>query len=174
MRGRVELKVVDPERGRPPLGLSARKGADPGAQLGHRERLDQVVVGAAVESGDAILELVERGQHQDRDGEAALPDPCADREPVQPREDDVEDQQVVRVGLHPGDGLQAVLGDIDGVAARRRAVRTAAEIVGSSSTTRTRRTDAPFRSWRARTRAASGPIVAPSACGVRGPVARVA
>ena len=53
-----------------------------------------------------------------------------------------------------------------------RAVRTAAEIVGSSSTTRTRRTDAPFRTWQARTRAASGPIVAPSACGVRGsPVA---
>ena len=48
------------------LVTAADQRAQPGEQLAEVERLDQVIVGAAVEPFDARLDRVARGQHQDR------------------------------------------------------------------------------------------------------------
>ena len=92
---------VDRQRpDRQPLGQqrlapAADQRAQPREQLAEIERLDEVVVGAAVQPFDARLHGVARGQHQDRHGAARLANRAADGEAVAPRQHDVEDHRVV-------------------------------------------------------------------------------
>jgi hypothetical protein len=81
--GRLERGLVQPGLG------AAEHGLDAGEQLARRERLRQVVVGAELESGDAVGLLVARRQHQDRDVRVAA-DAAADLEPVNVRQAHVE------------------------------------------------------------------------------------
>ncbi|MPM84284.1 hypothetical protein SDC9_131355 [bioreactor metagenome] len=63
---------VDPITHVAPASLSrvpACECAQSGQQLLELERFDQVVVGAAVQTGDPVLEGAERGEHQDRGGD---------------------------------------------------------------------------------------------------------
>ncbi len=89
----IELQVADLERGGAAWGPAAQQGADPGQQLLALERLDQVVVGAAVEAGDPVLGLGPGGQHQDRHV-TLLAEAAADLDPVEAGEAEVEDDQV--------------------------------------------------------------------------------
>ncbi len=66
-----------------------------GQQLAQRERLDEVVVGAGVEAGDAVVDLLARGQHQHGRAVAAVAQPAADLEAVDVGHRDVEDHGVV-------------------------------------------------------------------------------
>ena len=61
----VHLDVADDESSPATTGITAKQGADPRVELAECERLDQVVVGAVVETGDTILEAVACGEHQD-------------------------------------------------------------------------------------------------------------
>ena len=101
-RRRVEAEVADFEDGRP-LGIApADERAQAGEQLRERERLDEVVVGAAVETRDAILDRVPRGQHQHRYPDSGAAQPAAGLEAVQAGQHHVEDDRVVLVRLrHP-------------------------------------------------------------------------
>ena len=63
---RVELDVREPEHLAFLGAEPAKQRAQPGEQLVERERLHDVVVGARVETGDPVGDLVPRGQHQDR------------------------------------------------------------------------------------------------------------
>ena len=65
-RRRIQLEVANLDRRRAILEPTPAERADPGPQLVHAEGLREVVVGAAIESGDPVLHVVERGQHQDR------------------------------------------------------------------------------------------------------------
>ena len=64
---RVEGEVGDPQQllGSRHAG-AAEQRAQPREQLVERERLDEVVVGAGVEPGHAVGDLVARGEHEDR------------------------------------------------------------------------------------------------------------
>ena len=46
--------------------VAAQEGAQPRQQLGQIEGLDEIVVGADVETLDSVVHRVARGQHQDR------------------------------------------------------------------------------------------------------------
>ena len=85
-------------------------------QLGERERLRQVVVGAGVEPGDAILDRVARGQHQHRRPDAALPQPAADLDAVDAGQHQVEHDRVVLDRLGHPERVVAGPGDVGGVA----------------------------------------------------------
>ena len=69
--------------------------AQPGEQLRERERLGQVVVGAAVEPATRSRTRVARGQHQDRRPDAGVAQPPADLEAVDARQHHVEHDRVV-------------------------------------------------------------------------------
>jgi hypothetical protein len=73
----------------------------------------QVVVGAAVETGDPVANRVARGQHQDRGPDAGLAQSPADLEAVDAGKHQVEDDRVVldRRGLPAR--LLAGAGDVD-------------------------------------------------------------
>ena len=71
---RVERQVIEGERARTIVVVAsapAQQRAHARHQLAQRERLDEVVVGAGVEAGDAVVDRVARGQHQDRAAVAA-------------------------------------------------------------------------------------------------------
>jgi len=63
----VDLDVLGAQRVGRHLRDHAQLRAHTGHELGHRERLDQVVHGARVEPFDTILDLTSSGQHDDRD-----------------------------------------------------------------------------------------------------------
>ena len=89
----VEAQVADRERGAAARRAPAHQRADPRQQLLALERLDEVVVGAAVESLDAVVGLGARGEDQDRDV-ALGAQPAADLDAVEPRQAEVEDDEV--------------------------------------------------------------------------------
>jgi len=93
--------------------VAAYQRARPRHQLAERERLDEVVVGAALQAAHAVLDGVARGEHQ-HGKVGALGAHAAQRlEAVDAGQADVEDEQVVRILAHgDGDGL-AAFGAVD-------------------------------------------------------------
>ena len=82
----------------------------------NRERLHEVVVGARVEAGHAVVDAVARREHQDRRGDALRPQPAGDGEPVHPGHRDIEDDRVRRPRLGVREGDPTVGDSVDGVA----------------------------------------------------------
>ena len=76
----IEAQVADLEHGGPLGPPATGERTQARLQLGERERLDEVVVGAAVEPGDAIVDRLERGEHQHRRPHPALAQLPADVE----------------------------------------------------------------------------------------------
>ena len=112
-RRRVEPEVADLEHRRPLHGSPPHERPQPREELGERERLRQVVVGARVETGDAVVDAVARREHEHRRPHAVLANPAADLEAVDPGEHEVEHDRVVLGGLGHPDGVVAGAGDVD-------------------------------------------------------------
>jgi len=87
-----------------------------GKELAERERLDQVVIGAGVETSDPVFDSVTRREEEDRGPALARPQLATDREPIHAREHDVEDDRVVVVFERSGECLVPVVALIDGMA----------------------------------------------------------
>ena len=94
----------------------AQEGAHARGQLDDRERLHEVVVGARVEAGHAVVDAVTRREHQDRRRDALRPQPAGDGEPVHPGHRHIEDDRVRRRCLGVREGRPTVGDSVDGVA----------------------------------------------------------
>jgi hypothetical protein len=82
--GGIQSQLSDGED-RWPLDRSApRERPQAGAELGQREGLDDVVVGAAVEARDAIVDRPTRGEHKNRRPDTHLTQPAARLKPSMP------------------------------------------------------------------------------------------
>ena len=110
-RAQAEVAAVDRDRA-PPLvehdrpvdelggvGLgdadrATAERAQPRRELGEGERLDEVVVGAGIEAGDAVADRVARGEHEDRHLRALGAKLARHLEAGQLREADVEDDRL--------------------------------------------------------------------------------
>ena len=77
------------------------------------DRLHAVVVGARLETPDAVLDGVARGQEDDRRRDAGRPQPGADREAVHERQRHVEHHARVAAPLTGDNGVLAVVDQID-------------------------------------------------------------
>ena len=80
--------VVCPARGR------AQLGTDASGELSDRERLDQVVDGAAVEPGDPVLDLAAGGQHDHRQLGPLCVNAAQNLHPAQPRQHQIEHDEL--------------------------------------------------------------------------------
>jgi len=99
---RVELQigqVKDDVERRP---RAPGKRATPSQQLLHREGLGQIIVGPRVETSHPLGERIPGRKHKDRGGAAAAPMGAANAVPIDLRQPDVEERQVVVV--HPEGG----------------------------------------------------------------------
>ena len=115
MRCRIERKfaVFDERRGA--LCTPAHQRAETRREFVEVEGLDEVIVGARVESAHAIGNRVARGDHQHRHGEAALAQRGEQFETGFPGQAQVEQHQFVhRVGQREF-GRAAVLDPVDAV-----------------------------------------------------------
>ena len=91
---RVDAQVGEGEhRARGPRRAAAQQRVQPRDELLDRERLDEVVVGARLQPGDAVGDLVARGEDADRRVVARRAQPRRDGVPVDAGQDDVEDDR---------------------------------------------------------------------------------
>lgn len=110
------LEVVDPDHGIGAVVVAAHHRAQPREQLVEREWLHEVIVGAQIEPGHPIGDGIARGQHEHVRRVARRAQLAEDREAVEPRQHDVEDDDVVRVVLGVPQALDAIAGRVDRVA----------------------------------------------------------
>ena len=116
MRSRVDFERTGGHahrHGRPHAAADERAQAR--VELADVERLGQVVVGAAVEPGDAGVDAVAGGQHQHRHLRSAGAQALAELQPVDERQHHVEDDRVVVGDRHELDDLAAIGRDVHGV-----------------------------------------------------------
>ena len=126
-RARVEADVADLDhvgRRRRIRSAAAEDGADAGDQLGHAERLHEVVVGAELEPHDAIGLEPSGGEHDDRHPRRRADRP-ADVAAVDVGQHEVEQDDVRLVPAHRLEPRRAGRGDLDSVplALQRRSQR---------------------------------------------------
>ena len=121
-RRRVEREAAERQLRRQRAPRPPQQRADARQQLLEREGLDEVVVGAAVQAGDLVGGRVPRREHEHRDGEPPVAQLAAQGEPVDLREHDVQDQEVV------GELVLRVAG-VGGAAPHREAAARGASVV---------------------------------------------
>jgi hypothetical protein len=114
--GRVQAQRPDLQDGGALRQAPAGERPQPREQLGEGERLGQVVVGAAVQAGDPVVDAVARGQHEDRRPHAGLPQLPADVEAVAAGQHHVQQDGVVRGRAGHPEGVLAAARDVGGVA----------------------------------------------------------
>jgi NADPH-dependent 2,4-dienoyl-CoA reductase/sulfur reductase-like enzyme len=115
-RGRVQAQVADFDGGRRVLGLAAHIGAHAREQFAHVEGFGDVVIGAEIEALDLLAPAVAGREDQHRHGAPVLAPRLQHREPVNLRQAEVEDGQIVRLGLAKELAVLAIVGGIDSIA----------------------------------------------------------
>ena len=114
-RRRVESQIPDLDDSRPLRDASARERAQPSVQLRERERLREIVVGAGVESGDAILDASARSQHEHGRPDSVLAPGATHAHSVEARQHQVEHDRVVLDRLSHPEGVVARSRHVDRV-----------------------------------------------------------
>ena len=112
----IQLEIGDVDPRRTVINPASPKRPNPGPELGHREGLGEIIVGATIQALDPVREVIEGGEHEDRRVEPAAPERCAHAEAIESREDHVEDDQLIWIGRGPFERLVAVTDDVDRVA----------------------------------------------------------
>src|SRR5688500_18864218 len=95
----IDLEIADRESGRVRDPAAAHQRADACHQLRERKRLDEIVVGTAVEAGHPILQRIARGEHEHGRLEAARAQRAQDLEAVPARQRQIEQDRVERFGV---------------------------------------------------------------------------
>ena len=115
----IELDIAIAEHGGQPFGAGTpQQTFHPRQQFRHRERLDDVIVGASGKAPDPFAFLAARGQHDDRQlpGLRPRPQAAAQLDPGQARQHPVEHDQVGNALLQSCIGLVAASHRFDVVA----------------------------------------------------------
>jgi hypothetical protein len=114
-RERIEGEVADTKDRVAGSTLAAKEGTDAGEELGEGKRFDEIVVRAAIESGDAISYAVAGSEHKDRGVAASSAELTTEGKPIHLGEHDIEDDGVIVVIDSEGETRFSVVGDITGI-----------------------------------------------------------
>ena len=108
-------------------GLATQHRADARAQFVQVEGLDQIVVGAGIEAGDAVAGAVAGGEHDHRGGVAASAQPAQHVQAVALRQTQVEQHQIEALAGQRALRRGGIAHPVDRMAfhAQRRAQRVA-------------------------------------------------
>lgn len=98
--GRIHDQVGHVDRAGAHVGGAPLQSPQTREQFLLRERLDQIVVGAGVEAGDAVVHAVPRREHEDGDGAALRPERAGEVESRAVRQGDVEHDGIVGLDRH--------------------------------------------------------------------------
>jgi len=106
---RQRTPAACPQAGAQHAAGTPENSLDPSNQFGHRERLDQIIIGSRVQSRDALLNRVAGSQDQNRDGVVLGADLSEEVEAVTIREPKIEDRGTVGpiTGLNVGKAIGA-------------------------------------------------------------------
>ena len=104
----VELDVAGDQLLGDQLGSSPSQGSQSGKELAEGEGLGQVVIGSGVETLDAVLERRQCGEHQHGRGVALAAHRHEHLVATDPRQQPIEDHDVVVVLVQQRNGLLAV------------------------------------------------------------------
>ena len=96
--------------------MAARQHLDARQQFGERVGLRQIVVAAGAQALDAVVDLAERRQDQDRRAVALVAQRADERQAVALRQHPVDHQHVVVAGLGERQAFLAVAGEIGDMA----------------------------------------------------------
>src|SRR4051794_20766407 len=118
---RIELEAAGAEDRRVDAAGTSLERAHAREQLTEVERLHQVVVGAGVETADAVRWRVARGEHQDGRGAVVPSCPADDVDPLSPGHPPVDDGDVVRIPAQLVDRIVASCDLVHVVAGVRQA-----------------------------------------------------
>ena len=110
---RVDLEVGDVHDRREQRHPAPRQRANACQQLRKGEWLQQVVVGSRIEPGHPVGHLAARGEHQDGDRELPFAERSEQREAVDPRQAEVEQDEVVLAHPHQLARLLRIARDVD-------------------------------------------------------------
>src|SRR3954452_6979249 len=116
VRVRVEREIADAQRGHAARRAAPEQRAHACEQLLAFERLDEVVVGADVQALHARLQCVACGEHQDRRVVPVVAQATGDIEAVQPRQAEVEDDDVGQEGVGLVEAAHPIGGELDLIA----------------------------------------------------------
>src|ERR1700730_294385 len=97
---------------------TAQERTDSRQQLRERKGLDEIIVSAAVESMDAIIDGILRRKNQDGRLEPTLAQSDEDLETVAPRQHEVQNHKIERLVVHEEKPFFARAGDTDVIVLR--------------------------------------------------------
>lgn len=109
----VDRKVGGGEEAGVVAGTSAQDGVESGDQFIGEEGLREVVIGTEVQAFDAFVEGSAGGEEEDGNRAAEFADLAKDAEAVAAGEHDVQNQGIERAGGGEGEGVAAVVADVD-------------------------------------------------------------
>nr|WP_305849787.1 hypothetical protein [Phycicoccus sp. HDW14] len=115
MPGQVEREVATPQHGLGGVAAATQHGTHPGQQLGGLEGLDDVVVGSAVQARDPGGGFVAGGDDDDRYSVAGPAQAPEELGAVEVGEPEVQQDDVVVVGLRADQAARGVADPVGGV-----------------------------------------------------------
>ena len=106
-RDEIHVEIAHPETQRLGRAPAPQQRAHPRQQLFECKRLDQVIVGAAVEAGDSIFERISRGQQQNRSGDSIFADAGEDLKAITARQHYIKKDDIELLGIDAKEGVLA-------------------------------------------------------------------
>jgi hypothetical protein len=94
---------------------AAKKGAEACEEFTKFERLGQIIIGTVIESGDAILNGVSSGEHQNGNSGAGLAEAAANFKTAEAGKHDVQNDQIVGIDFGLLESFVAGSDGIDGI-----------------------------------------------------------
>ena len=95
------------------LSVASGHGADSGEQLAHGKGLGQVIIGAGIQTGDAVVDFGLGRKKKNRSGISALTDLCNGSQTVHNRHHDIQKDGIVGIGPGFFHSFEAVHHGID-------------------------------------------------------------